>query len=72
MHSHAHANYNKMIEIGNELMKLKGSPEEEQRPCRVKFHLLEDEQISIQNLISKLQNWLNLEKNHLDFPRIKM
>ena len=28
MHSRSRANYNKMTEIGNELMKLKGSPEE--------------------------------------------
>ena len=62
MHSHAHANYNKMIKIGNELMKMKDSPEEEQRPFREKFHLLEDEQISIDNLIRKLQNWLNLDE----------
>ena len=55
-------NYNKMTEIGNELMKLKGSPEEEQRLFREKFHLLEDEQISIDNLIQKLQDWLNPEE----------
>lgn len=29
MHSRARANYNKMNEIGNELMKMKDSPEEE-------------------------------------------
>ena len=51
-----------LIEIGNELMKLKGSPEEEQRLFREKFHLLEDQQISIDNLIRKLQNWLNPEE----------
>ena len=51
-----------MTEIGNELMKLKRSLEEEQTPFREKFHLLEDEQISIDNLIRKLQNWLNLEE----------
>ena len=51
-----------MNEIGNELMKLKGSPEEEQRLFREKFHLLEDEQISIDNLIQKLQDWLNPEE----------
>ena len=62
MHSRTHANYNKMTEIGNELMKLKESPEEEQRPFREKFHLLEDEQISIENLIQKLQDWLNPEE----------
>ena len=62
MHSRAHANYNKMTEIGNELMQLKGSPEQDQIPFREKFHLLEDEQISIQNLISKLENWLNPEE----------
>ena len=63
MHSRSRANYKKMTEIGNELMKLKGSPEEEQRPFREKFHLLEDEQISIDNLIRKLQDWLNPEEN---------
>ena len=43
-------------------MKMKGSPEEEQRPFREKFHLLEDEQISMDNLIQKLQDWLNPEE----------
>ena len=62
MHSRSRFNYNKMTEIGNELMKLKGSPENDQRPLREKFHLLEDEQISIDNLIQKLQNWLNPEE----------
>ena len=62
MHSRSRTNYKKMSEIGNELKKLKGSPEEEQRPFRKKFHLLEDEQISIDNLIRKLQNWLNPEE----------
>ena len=56
MHSRSRANYKKMTEIGNELMKLKGSPEQDQIPLREKFHLLEDEQISIDNLIQKLQN----------------
>ena len=56
MHSRSRANYNKMTEIGKELMKLKGSSEEEQRPFREKFHLLEDEQISINTLIRKLEN----------------
>ena len=32
-------------------MKKRGIPEEVQRPFREKFHLLEDEQISIDNLI---------------------
>ena len=45
----------KMTEIGNILMKMKDSPEREQIPFREKFHLLEDEQISIHKLISKLQ-----------------
>ena len=62
MHSRSRVNYNKMTEIGNELMQLKGSPEQDQIPFREKFHLLEDEQISIQNLISKLENWLNPEE----------
>ena len=62
MHSRSRANYNKMTEIGNELMQLKGSPEQDQIPFREKFHLLEDEQISIDNLIRKLQNWLNPEE----------
>ncbi|MCH5241538.1 MAG: hypothetical protein J1F67_03820 [Muribaculaceae bacterium] len=62
MHSHSRGNYNKMTEIGNELMQLKGSPEQDQIPFREKFHLLEDDQISIQNLISKLENWLNPEE----------
>ena len=62
MHSRSRANYNKMTEIGNELMQLTGSPEPDQIPLREKFHLLEDEQISIQNLISKLENWLNPEE----------
>ena len=53
----------KMTKIGNELMKLKGSPEEGQRPFREKFHLLEDEPISIQNLILKLENWLKSNSN---------
>ena len=51
-----------LIEIGNELMQLKGSPEQDQIPLHEKFHLLEDEQISIDNLIRKLQNWLNPEE----------
>ena len=46
----------------NELMKLKGFPEQDQKPLRVKFYLLEDEQISIDNLIQKLQDWLNPEE----------
>ena len=62
MQSRSRANYKKMTEIGNELMKLKGSPENDQIPLREKFHLLEDEQISIDNLIQKLQNWLNPEE----------
>ena len=45
-----------MTEIGNELMQLKDSPEQDQIPLREKFHLLEDEQISIGNLIRKIQN----------------
>ena len=71
MHSRSRANYNKMNEIGNELMKLKGSPEQDQIPFREKFHLLEDEQISIDNLIRKLQNWLNSEKIILIFILMK-
>ena len=63
MHSRSRANYNKMTEIGNELMQLKGSPEQDQITLREKFHLLEDEQISIQNLISKLENWLNPQES---------
>ena len=51
-----------MTEIGNELMKIKDSPEEEKLSLHRKFHLLEDEQISIDNLIRKLQNWLNPEE----------
>ena len=43
MHSCSRANYNKMTELGNDLMKLKGSPENDQIPFREKFHLLEDE-----------------------------
>ena len=62
MHSRSCANYKKMTEIGNELMQLKGSPEQDQIPFREKFHLLEDEQISIDNLIQKLQDWLNPEE----------
>ena len=31
-------------------------------PLREKFHLLEDELISIDNLFRKLQNWLNPEE----------
>ena len=62
MHSHSRANYKKMTEISNELMKLKGSMENDQIPLREKFHLLEEEQISIDNLIRKLQNWLNPEE----------
>lgn len=50
-----------MTVIGNELLKLKGAPEKEQIPFRDKFHLLEDEQTSILNLISKLENRLNTE-----------
>ena len=63
MHSRSHANYNKMTEIGNELTKMTGFQEKEQIPLREKFHLLEDEQISIDNLIRKLQNWLNPEES---------
>ena len=62
MHSRSRANYNKMTEIGNELMQLKDSPEEEKLSLCEKFHLLEDEQISIDNLIRYLQNWLNPEE----------
>ena len=61
MHSRSHAKYNKMTQIGNELMQLKGSPEQDQIHLREKFHLLEDEQISIDNLIKKLKSWLNPE-----------
>ena len=67
MHSCSHANYNKMTEMGNELMQLKGSPEPDQIPLREKFHLLEDEQFSIDNIIRKLHNRLNPEEKHLDF-----
>ena len=56
------ANDKKMTEIGNKLMKLKGSPEKEQILFREKFHLLEDEQISIQILIDKLNGWLKPEE----------
>ena len=62
MQSRYRSNYNKMTEIGNELMQLKGSHEQDQIPFREKFHLLEDEQISIYNLIQKLQDWLNPEE----------
>ena len=62
MHSRSRANYKKMTEISNGLMKLKGFPENDQIPLHEKFHLLEDEQISIDNLIRKLQNWLNPEE----------
>lgn len=53
------ANDKKMTEIGNKLMRMKSSPKKEQIPFREKFHLLEDEQTSILNLISKLENRLN-------------
>lgn len=56
------ANDNKMTVIGNELLMLKGTPEKEQISFREKFHLLEDEQTSILNLISKLENRLRLEE----------
>ncbi|MCH5319778.1 MAG: hypothetical protein J1E38_08750 [Paramuribaculum sp.] len=62
MHSRSRANYKKMTEIGNELTKMSGFQEKEQIPLRKKFHLLEDEQISIDKLIRKLQNWLNPEE----------
>ena len=62
MHSRSRANYNKMTEIGDGLMKMKDSPEEEKLSLHEKLHLLEDEQISIDNLIRKLQYWLNLEE----------
>lgn len=55
----------KMTEIGNILMKMKDSPEKEQIPFREKFHFLEDEQISILKLISKLDNWLNPKEAYL-------
>ena len=61
MHSRSRGNYNKMTEIGNELMKLKGSPENDQIPLREKFHILEYEQISIQRLIDKLNGGLKPE-----------
>ena len=51
-----------MTEIGNELMKMKGSTVKDQIPLREKFQLLEDEQISIDNFIRKLQNCLNPEE----------
>ena len=53
---------NKMFEIGNELMKMKDSTKKDLITLREKFHLLEDEQISIDNLIRKLQNWLYPEE----------
>ena len=56
------ANDKKMTVIGNELLMLKGTPEKEQISFREKFHLLEDEQTSILNLISKLENRLRLEE----------
>ena len=52
----------KKTEIGSELMKLKESPENDQIPLREKFHLLEDEQISLDNLFQKLQDQLNPEE----------
>lgn len=55
-------NDKKMTEIGNKLMKLKGSPEQDQIPFREKFHSLEDDQTSILNLISKIENRLNPEE----------
>ena len=51
-----------MTEIGKELMKMKDSPVEEKLSFREKFHLLEYEPISMDNLIRKLQNWLNPEE----------
>ena len=56
------ANDKKMTEIGNKLMRMKGYPEKEQIPFREKFHLLEDEQISIQILVDKLNGWLKPEE----------
>ena len=44
------------------------TPEEEKLSLREKFHMFEDEQISIDNLIRKLQNSLNPEENHLGSP----
>ena len=44
-------------------MNMKGSPEKDKLSFREKFHMLEDDQISIRILISKLQNWLNPEEN---------
>ena len=32
MHSRSRSNYNKVTEIGNELIQLKGSPEQDQNP----------------------------------------
>ena len=62
-----------MTEIGNELMQLKGSPEEEQSQFREKFHLLEDEQISIDNLFRKATILVkSRRKIILIFPSIKI
>lgn len=50
-------NDSKMTAIGDKLMSM-DTPEKEQIPLREKFHLLEDEQISIQKFIEKLNGWL--------------
>ena len=53
---------NKMFEIGNELMKMKDSTKKDLIPLHEKFPLLEDEQISVDNLIRKLPSWFYPEE----------
>lgn len=51
-------NDDEMTEIGKTLTKMKDTTEREKATLRQHFHLLEDEQISIQRLIDKLNGWL--------------
>ena len=59
-----HQNNAKMTEIGKTLTNMKSSLESEKIPFRKQFHLIEDEQTSIQKLIDKLQKLLS--ENNVD------
>ena len=69
MHSRSIVNGDKKIEDLQRIeetekyagIKLKGFPEKEQVLVQEKFHLLEDEQLSIEALIRELEIWLRAE-----------
>ena len=51
-------NDSKMTEIGEKITPMADAPNPEKAKLWQEYHLIEDEQISIEKLISKLKDWV--------------